>query len=136
LQKELQLVAVQKSCQTSNDGQHRYEKGIRDNEHAGDFEVHAAQLCSGAQTGLRYVDFVGVKVGVNLKRIRRVRMGRARDAEEEEAVVVVVVEEEEEEEEEEEATASDKRPNLGVEMNYIFCAVRPSPTRNCVERCR
>ena len=74
-------------------------------------------------------------------------MGRVRDAE---VVVVVEVEEEEEEEEEaeveaevevevevekEEATASDKRPDLGVEMQYIFSAVWPSPTRKCVERC-
>ena len=54
-------------------------------------------------------------------------MGRVRDAEE---VVVVEVEVEEEE-----ATASDKRPDLGVEMHYIFSAVWPSPTRKCVERC-
>ena len=55
-------------------------------------------------------------------------MGRVRDAEEEEEV-------EEVEEEEEEATASDKQPDLGVEMHYIFPAVWPSPTRKCIERC-
>ena len=56
-------------------------------------------------------------------------MGRVRDAEEEEEV-------EEVEEEEEEATASDKRPDLRVEMHCIFSAVWPSPTRKCVEGSR
>jgi hypothetical protein len=67
-------------------------------------------------------------------------MGGERDAEEEVVVEEVeeeeeeeVVVEEEEEEEVVEAAASDKRPDLRVEMHCIFSAVWPSPTRKCVE---